>query len=259
MIEEKYTTRLQAGLGLIQDTHTLLDLWEPELSIQDLMQKALQSGYFPNMSARRLRNVVAEGFAPRLLQNDGEAALLIKRLKISFESKEVEQLLFVYACRANLILADFVREIYWSAYRAGKESLANDDAREFVERVNQNGQTIQPWSESTIRRVAAYLTGACADFGLLESGTRKTRKILSFRIEPRVAAVLAYELHFAGHGDNRVVNHQDWQLFGLEPADVLEELKRLSRRGHFIFQQAGDVTKISWRYSSIEEVADGLS
>jgi hypothetical protein len=71
--------------------------------------------------------------------------------------------------------------------------------------------------------------------------------------------VLADDLHFAGHGDNRVINHLDWQLFGLEPADVLNELKRLSRRGLFIVQSAGDVTRIGWQHETMEELADAIA
>src|SRR5207249_2385212 len=81
-----------------------------------------------------------------------------------------EQLLFVYACRANAILADFVREVYWALYASGREQVRNDDARDFVARANQEGRTARPWTPGTVRRVAAYLTGSCADFGLLSRG-----------------------------------------------------------------------------------------
>jgi hypothetical protein len=43
-----------------------------------------------------------------------------------------------------------------------------------------------------------------------------------------VAAYLAYELHFSGLGDNALLTHEDWQLFGLAREDALEEIKRLS-------------------------------
>jgi hypothetical protein len=253
-----YTTQLQAGLGMIPETRALLSLWEPGMTVSVLSQTALQSGHFPSVSARRLRNVVAECFAPRLMQDCGGAAHLLKGLDDSVTTREFEQLLFIFTCRANAILADFVREVFWSAYRSGRVEISNDDAKDFVVRANQDGKTSKYWSESTIRRVAAYLTGACADFGLLEQGRRGVRRILSYRVEPRVAGILAYDLHFSGLGDNGLISHPDWQLFGLEPADVLDELKRLSRKGLFIIQHAGAVTRISWAHSTMEEVADAV-
>src|SRR3954471_3516136 len=51
-------------------------------------------------------------------------------------------------------------------------------------------------------------------------------------------SVLAPELHFRGLGDSAVVHHSEWSLFGLEPADVLQELKRLALRGEIIVQSS---------------------
>jgi hypothetical protein len=53
-----YTTQLQAGLGLVNETKTLLDLWSPGMSATQLHQVALESGRFPTVTARRLRNIV---------------------------------------------------------------------------------------------------------------------------------------------------------------------------------------------------------
>ena len=110
-----------------------------------------------------------------------------------------------------------------------------------------------------MRRVASYLTGSCADFGLLEGGRKTTRKILPFRIETKVMIFLAYDLHFSGLGDNRVLGHPDWGLFGLEREDVLNEFKRLALQGWWIIQSAGEATRIGWQYQTMEEVVDVLT
>jgi hypothetical protein len=174
-------------------------------------------------------------------------------------SRELEQFMFVYTCRANAILAAFVREVYWGAYSSGRYDLSNDDARHFVLRAIQEGKTASPWSDTTVRRIARYLTGCCADFGLLEGGRKVVRKILPYRIEPRVAALLAYELHFAGHGDNRVIADADWALFGMDEVDVLNELKRLALKSYFLVQAAGGVTRIRWRYANMEELTCAIA
>jgi uncharacterized iron-regulated membrane protein len=49
-------------------------------------------------------------------------------------------------------------------------------APEFVIQANHDGRTSIAWSETTIRRVSSYLTGCCADFGLLESGAKSVRR-----------------------------------------------------------------------------------
>jgi hypothetical protein len=103
------------------------------------------------------------------------------------------------------------------------------------------------------------LTGCCADYGLLERGIRKSRRIVPFRISPSVAAYLAYELHFAGVGDNALLSHEDWQVFGLARDDVLEEIKRLSLQGLLIVQAASDVVRISWKHPHMEALCDVLA
>ena len=74
-----YTTQLQAGLGLIPETRLLLSLWKPGMSSPALYQAVLKSGEFPNVSARRLRNIVRECFAPRYLVADGRPAQYLKK------------------------------------------------------------------------------------------------------------------------------------------------------------------------------------
>jgi len=79
------------------------------------------------------------------------------------------------------------------------------------------------------------------------------RQMESFRIESSTVAYLAHELHFQGLGDNTMIAHQDWQLFGLAASDVRDELKRLALKGFIIFQSAGEVTHISWNHKTMED------
>ena len=254
-----YTSQLHAGVGLVDETFLLLELWQPGMSGSDVAELVLQSGRLPMMSARRIRNLVAECFVPRYVQHDGLIASRLKKLKDIVSYNEMEQLLFIYTCRVHTILRDFVADVYWNAYISGRTSLSNEDAQQFVVRANQEGKTSTPWSEGTVVRVARYLTASCADFGLLERGTKRERKILPYRIDPHVAVVLTYDLHFAHLGDNAIVNHQDWALFGLEPLDVIEELKRLSLRGDFIVQHAGGMVHIGWKWKTMDEVINAIA
>lgn len=254
-----YTTRLGAGLGLMQETRLLLELWKPGVNAGDLYHDALQSGRFPNLSARRLRNIVTECFAPRYLVSDGRLARLLKRLGEVLSTLERRQLFFLYTSRANRILADFVREVYWQHYTAGDDRISNDDVAAFIRRGIDDGRTVKRWAESTIRRVSSYLMGCCADYGLLGERTLHGRRIVPYRIEPKAAAYLAHDLHFDGLGDNGVVSHPDWQLFGMAEDDVREAFKRLSLQGFFIHQSAGGITRIGWQHESMEEFVDVLA
>jgi hypothetical protein len=110
-----------------------------------------------------------------------------------------------------------------------------------------------------IDRVSNYLTGTLADFSLVENGRKSVRKILPFRIESRVFIILAYEMHFAGYGDNSILSNLDWSLYGMNRDDVLNEVKRLALKDWWIVQSAGDVTRVGWQYSSMEELIDAFA
>jgi hypothetical protein len=256
--EATYTTQLQAGLGLIEETNTLLELWSPGMSSAELFQTALDSGQFPSMAARRLRNVVAECFRPRYIAPGEDIVANLKSLKPSVSSAAFSQLLFIYTCRANAILGDFVRDVYWERYAGGYDMVSKEDAADFINRALDDGKTEKRWAESTVKRVGSYLLGACADYGLLGQRSAAGRKIAAFRIEPSTAAYLAHDLHFQGLGDNTMIAHADWQLFGLDEPDVRGGLKSLSLKGFLILQAAGDVTHIGWKHSTMKELVDGL-
>jgi Putative inner membrane protein (DUF1819) len=255
----KYTTQLQAGLGLVPETVKLLAVWKAGMNGQDLFKVALASGEFPAVTARRLQNVVTEAFRPRYLIEGAAPAKLLKKISNSLPRDDFRSLCFLFTCRANRILADFVRQVYWPRYSAGGTSVSKADTLQFVSLSVSDGRATRPWSATTVTRVASYLLGTCADFGLLGVMKAGSRPILNFRITPDVVAILAHDLHFQGLGDNVLMQHPDWGLFGLEVSDVLGEMKRLSLRGELIVQAAGGITQVSWKYKSMEELADGIA
>ena len=252
-----YTTQLQAGLGLADETKLLLSLYEKGLSAKHLYEKALESGLFPMVSARRLRNIVVECFAPRYIKTSG--AEHIKRLAAHLSSSAINQIFLIYTATANEILQDFIQEIYWDRYSGGRDSISTDDAKDFVGYAVREGKTQKPWSETTIKRVSSYLIGCCADYGMLSAGRGSKRANQPVRIQESTVLYLAYKLHFDGLGDNAVINHKAWALFGLDGSDVREELKRLAKNGWLIVQSAGDVTRIGWQFKTMEEVIDVIT
>lgn len=258
MNDTPYTTQLGAGLGLIEETEALIELWQPGMSASELNYAGLESGRFPNVTARRLRNIIIECFAPRYLVNGGAPARHLKLLGNRLSASDRQQLFLLFTCRANPILADFIRKIYWERYAGGYSFVSNEDARAFIEHAIDDGRMRKRWSESMVTRVSGYLTGCCADYGLLEQGRKTSRWILPLRIAPVTAAYLAYDLHLQGLGDNAVLAHDDWGIYGLRREEVLDELKKLALKGFFIVQAAGEVVKISWRYSSMEKLCNVL-
>ncbi len=261
MIQEAaYTTQLGAGLGMISETMELLRLWEPGTEAEALTRQAIEHGLFSRATARRTRNLVKEMFAPRFLADQGKAAEQIKVLtERRFSQESLIQLFFLQTARAQKVFHDFVVEVYWRKYSAGASDLIREDAEAFIHRALDSGKMVKRWSPEMIERVSAYLIGCCVDFGLLGVGNRLRRPIQRFSLRREVALYLAYDLHFADLGSMGVVQHPDWALFGLEPQEVLGQLKTLAQDGHLFVQSSGELVQISWTYKTMTDCLDALT
>ena len=258
--EKNYTSQLGAGLGMIPETMDLLRLWEPGLTPLQLADRAVEIGLFSRTTARRARNLTLEMFAPRYLANQGAAASRIKvLLENRFPHEGLTQLFFLQTARAQQIFADFVVEVYWPKYSASASFLNKDDAMRFIQKASDSGAIAKRWSESVVDNVAGYLIGCCVDFGLLGEGKRTERPIKRFSIRKDVALYLVHELHFNGLSDLAVLQHRDWQLFGLEFQDVVELMKSVSQNGHLLIQSTPELVQISWKYRTMEDCLSVLA
>jgi hypothetical protein len=129
---------------------------------------------------------------------------------------------------------------------------------EFLRQAEREGKMSQTWSEQVKLKVARGVLKAMADFGLLVEVTRGRRELVHFRPTDLTLVFLAHDLHFSGSTDAGVVDHRDWALFGLTSKDVALALDRLSGERWWLAQVAGSVVRISWKYSSMEEVVDAF-
>lgn len=252
--KKNYTTQLQAGLGMIPETMALLRLWSPGTNASKLSERAIETGLFSRATARRARNIVAEMFAPRYLDDEDVTA---SRLQYLVEQRvpqdALEQIFFLYTSRAQQIFQDFVVEVYWPKYGGGANYLTKDDATQFINRALDTGRMCKRWSEETVKRISGYLIGCCVDFGLVTEQGRSKRAIRRFTIRKDVALYLTHDLHFSGLSDIAVMHHHDWRLFGLEAQEVINQMKTLSQDGHLWIQSMTDLVQISWKYQTMEE------
>lgn len=260
MATSKYTTQLSKGQGAIPETITLLGVWKPGMSAQELSKLVLDQGLLGRATANRVNDLVMEVFAPRYLVNGGVSACHLKLLMDDgVPPSKLSQLFLLYTARANLELHDFVCHTYWSKYAAGSRTISREDALAFLESAVVNGKIQKRWSDKMMLRVAQYLPGCLTDFHLAGEDRKGMRDILAIPITAFAALYLAHELHFAGYSDESVVDHPDWRLFGLHKPDVIQELRRLAPRGHFIVQYSGDLLRISWNHKNMEEALRGIA
>jgi hypothetical protein len=255
-----YTTNLAKAQGMVPETLELLELWEPGMSVGELKTRVRAMGALGKATQVRVDDLVGRGFAQRYLINDGKPAMWLRQLLLTRASRGLlRQLTLIYTARANLILHDFIREVFWLKYSSRAGEVTKQDARDFIEKAVSRGALEKRWSDSMVERVTRYLLGTLVDFELIASNQFGQRQIRPIYILPETVVFLAYELHFAGSEDDAVVRHRDWGLFGLMLADVIALLEKAATQGQLFVQHSGALLRVEWKYQTMEEMLDALA
>jgi hypothetical protein len=260
MSDGAYNTNLAKAQGLVPETFELLDIWRPSMSAAQLREQVQADGVLGRASATRIRDIVQRGFAQRYLLQRDEPALWLKQLLSSGASRSfLRQLLLIFTARHNQVFHDFVTSTYWRKVAAGTEEITKSDTRDFLEQAAARGRIAPRWSDSQMERVTRYLLGTLEDFQMIEENRQKKRLLRPPTIFPETVRFVAYDLHFAGREGRQLVEHPDWQLFGLMPSDVVAQLEKEAARGHLQVQNAGQILRIEWRYEDMQEVVNAIA
>lgn len=255
-----YTTQLQAGLGMPQETRDLLRIYQEGQSSAELAEAALAQNVFPRMTARRARNVVVEMFAPRFLVNNGRPAVTLQGLLATgLYADDFNQLCYIYTARSQAIFGDFVTQAYWPAVQQGATSVERAITEDFVNRGLDTGRMQKRWTASTVKRVSGYILGCAVDFGLLQKPSGARYPVPRFTLRRKVGILLAYDLHFSGVPNNQLPDHPDWAFFGLSPIDVRRLLSSGLLDGHAIYQAGAGLVEISWRHPDFQSLAHAIA
>src|SRR5262245_23893737 len=132
-----YDVRLAKGQGMVPETVILLNEWQEGQTSAELRHRVLNTGILPKATAYRASDIVTGVFAPRYLRKAGPAAKWLKILVSSgWQGEKLSQLFFIYTARANLILRDFIAEVYWPHYRAGAHVIHKQEGINFLKSAN---------------------------------------------------------------------------------------------------------------------------
>jgi len=255
-----YTIAVCKGSALLSETKALLRAWQPGESSSSFSDRVLREDLLGKMTAYRAKDIVRRVFAWRFLRPDSKPAILLKKLLETGQAGQLfSDLCLVYAARNDDLLRDVITDLYWPALAEGRLTLSPTHVVGFLREAERDGRVPKPWSEQVKIKVSRGVMKAMADFGLLVQVNRGRRELVHFRPTDRAIVYLAHELHFSGSSDASLIDHGDWTLFGLNRADVASSMDRLSGEGWWLAQVAGSVVRITWKYSTMEEVVDAIS
>jgi hypothetical protein len=250
VLKKEYNSNLLKGTGLIQEMLILIDTYDSSEPYLDFQERVVRDDLLSKSTENRVIDIVRNIFKDRFLGYDINIPEVLKQMREEYVSMSVlTQIFFLYTCRANRLLVDFIIEVYFKKLNSGYHYLKASDPKDFIKVALADGRISSSWSESTMSKVSEHIIATLIDFELIE----RNKTILNFRIVDLTANYLAHELHFRGISDNNIWHHEDWKLFGLMPNDVVSIFERLANQGTFIMQFSGELLSISWKNKSMNE------
>ena len=111
--QRKYNSDLLKGTGLIQETLVLLDVYRKGITKEEFTREVIDSNSLGKEHENRIKDIVNHVFRRRYLDEGEETVLELKGLRTKYLPLEtLTQIFLIYTCRANLILFDFVADLF---------------------------------------------------------------------------------------------------------------------------------------------------
>ena len=213
-----YSTQLASCSGIVDESRLLLGL-ESGQTTADFHKAALAQGLFPELSASRVKSIIS-GFVYRYSSGHDKPLFELRSLVGVLSGRDLAQIFHLHTARTNAVYHDFMTQVYWKKYRDNYDVLTMLDARNFIDDSHADGRINKPWAESTKKAVASSLLNCCVDFDLLYRDSFGSLGFRYYSMNKVVALYLAYYLHHLGFGDNAVITHHLWAVFGLDEKGV---------------------------------------
>lgn len=250
---KRYSTQLSKGTGMINETLSLLEIFDEHTTKESLLCYVLETNYLSTSTEKRATDIVNVVFYQRFMKDNPSVPLWLKAARgKGLMLSSFSQLLMLYCARQHAVFYDFITTSLNPVKNDDLTVLPHNAIHRFIQSICESGQA--NWSDGLQRKNASYVFATLVDFGFMN----RRYEILPYQIADFTVLYLMHELHFAGLSDVDVCNHEDWQLFNLTPQQVRQAIMQLSLANGFIAQSSGNLIDISWKFNSMEEMINGI-
>ena len=243
-----YTTRLQKGGALLEETRVLVRTWN-EIRTDELREKIVATNLLNKQTRARMADVYRRTYLPRFIRGPiPNTWKLVRPLEDANAPLSIIRPVYYWiSAKAEPMLADFCREYILPRAAIVRAGIGTEEVLSWF---HSKGC---PWSPTVAKKVARGLLAALRDFGILEGRAKK--RLASFSLSVGAFAYLALCLRTTGVVSRSLVRHPDWELFLLRLADV-EHFFLLAHQDRMLeYHAAGSTVSISFPTESLDEYA----
>lgn len=250
---------LTKGSGNVADVVRLLREWRPGEERGAYLRRVVDENLLGRTTRARARDVAQNVLGRRYLPYGGTepAARLAALVTAGASAEVVGRLLYYHAALAERLLYCVVAEPIYESRARGVDWISVYDLRRFIARLSASGLTTRPYSESVVEKLAGAVLTALRDFRVV-TGTQRKR-LAPVHVPHEVVGYVAYALREEDASAKRIMEHADWRLFLLTPAEVEAAVLDADRHGYFRYQSAGDVRRFDWAHHSLDAYVHALT
>jgi len=252
----QYSSALSSKGALLDETLTVLRQIVQGHSPDEVRALVMDHDLLGKMTVRT-REAVWENIHARYLADDHHAHVLA-RMVVHARDHQTEKLVLLYElCRSSRVLRDTTIYCMYRRCSAGYSSIDKTDIQSYFDDIAGDHPELMAWSPQTRDKVVSNILTILRDFGVLEGSQRK----LFSRLYVPLPAFVYVLYRLAGDGlttPQELLKVEDWQLFFLEPPDVVTLLDEATAVGHCTFKHQGDIYSLDLHYPSLEACVEAL-
>lgn len=252
----RYASKIIKASALLSDTKMLLAHWDECADVLTNLDRMRQDNVFGKASRSRVADILAI-FRQRYLTDDEVLRVLVVLAKGGMPAEALDRILYFQALRSDALLHDVVVEVIGGLISQGRHDVSTRQVQEWIHRQVVEGKTERPWGEETTERVAQGVMATLRDFGVLQGAVNK-RFALAYLPVPAFAFI-AYMLHRRERSGDRLLHDPEWRVFFLMPQAVERFFLEAHQDGLLSYHAAGQVIRIEFPASTLEEYARVLT
>jgi len=241
--------------AMIDETHAVFAAWDFARSKRENLDRLREENFIGASSATWLRDVAK--VLNRRFDPDGRDRALVVLAKNGCDLEEWKPLLLWHITRDEFLLRDFLQNWLYPAYKSGVFRVRPEELHAYLRSIQKRGGTTEhPWTETTLKRVAAGLLKMAADFGLLRGSVVK--EFASYHLPERSFMYLLHAIREEKQSPRKVLDAADWRMFLMRPSDVEHELLRLHQFRKLEYHVAGSLVQLTLPCSSSRNFAERM-
>jgi hypothetical protein len=244
----RYTSRIQKGGALLEEMRQLVLLWS-DAPVAENRAEIIRSNPLNKATRARIADVLNRVFIPRFVEGPiPNAWKLLRPLEeLGPSLSTVRPIYFWLTALAEPLMADLCTEFLCARRANGLLSIKTEEAVVWVESKKLG------WADVVNTKVTRAMLAALRDFGVLEWKAHK--RLANQSLSPQSFAWLAFCFHLNGRTGRKLLEHPDWRLFAMNPADVEHLFFECHQMKMLEYHAAGSTIVLEFPASTPEEYA----